>query len=80
MRRAHSHPTPRTAAADRSASLLDTAVMRRDPFWLIETDAGQASRLLPLKDFSPRGNEARERGYLRGRYGALPLISDIGLH
>jgi hypothetical protein len=61
-------------------SLLDTAVMRRDQFWLIEKDEGQASRLLPLTDFSPRGNEALERGYLRGRYGALPLISDIGLH
>jgi hypothetical protein len=27
-----------------------------------------------LLDFSPRKNETLERGYLQGRYGALPFL------
>jgi hypothetical protein len=56
-------------------SLLDTEVMRRDQFWIVEKDAQQVSRLVPLSDFSPRKHEALERGYLRGRYGGVPSIS-----
>ena len=56
-------------------SLLDTGVMRRDEFWFVEKDMDQASHLIPLTDFSPRRNEALERGYLRGRYGGVPFIS-----
>jgi hypothetical protein len=37
----------------------------------------RASTLVPLTDFSPRKNEALERGYLRGRYGGVPLISSL---
>jgi hypothetical protein len=32
------------------------------------------SRIYPLTEFKPRQGEALERGYLRGRYGALPLV------
>ena len=32
--------------------------------------------LYPLTDFSPRKHEAWERGYLAGRYGAVPFFSD----
>ncbi len=56
-------------------SLLDTDVMRRDQFWFVDKDERQASVLVPLTDFSPRKNEALERGYLRGRYGGVPFIS-----
>ncbi len=58
-------------------SLLDAEVMRRDQFWFVDKDARQASVLVPLSDFSPRKNEALERGYLRGRYGGLPFISSL---
>ena len=57
-------------------SLLDTELFRRDQIWFVEKDATQASRLYPLSDFSPRKNEALERGYLMGRYGALPFFSE----
>lgn len=56
-------------------TLLDSDVMRRDQFWFVDKDARQASVLVPLTDFSPRKNEALERGYLRGRYGGVPFIS-----
>lgn len=57
-------------------SLLDaTDLFRRDQVWLVEKDAQQASELVALSDFSPRKNEALERGYLMGRYGGVPLLS-----
>lgn len=57
------------------ASLLDAPdLFRRDQIWLVEKDKDQASELIPLSDFSPRKNEALERGYLMGRYGAVPFL------
>jgi hypothetical protein len=31
----------------------------------------------PVRGRSPRKGEALERGYLKGRYGAVPLVSDL---
>ena len=57
-------------------SLLDSEIFRRDQIWFVEKDSKQASKLYPLSDFSPRKNEALERGYLMGRYGGLPFFSE----
>lgn len=56
-------------------SLLDTGLFRRDQIWFMEKDAELASHLYPLTDFSPRKGENLEKGYLQGRYGALPIFS-----
>ncbi len=58
-------------------SLLDTSLFRRDQIWFIEKDQEQASKLYPLTDFSPRKDEALEKGYLMGRYGALPFFGEL---
>jgi AAA15 family ATPase/GTPase len=56
-------------------SLLDAyGLFRRDQIWFVEKKPNQSSALYPLIDFSPRKNEALERGYLQGRYGALPFL------
>jgi uncharacterized protein len=55
-------------------SLLDSSLFRRDQIWFTEKDDDQATRLYPLSDFSPRKHEALERGYLMGRYGAVPFF------
>ncbi|MBP8148283.1 MAG: ATP-binding protein [Limnohabitans sp.] len=56
-------------------SLLDAyGLFRRDQVWFVEKGPDQSSSLYPLLDFSPRKNEALERGYLQGRYGALPIL------
>ncbi|WP_294534729.1 ATP-binding protein [uncultured Rhodoblastus sp.] len=55
-------------------SLLDTELFRRDQIWLTEKNADQTSSLVSLVTFSPRKNEALERGYLSGRYGAIPVL------
>lgn len=57
--------------------LLDQELLRRDQIWFVEKDTHGASRLYPLTDFKPRNDEALERGYLRGRYGALPVLDEI---
>lgn len=57
-------------------SLLDHTLFRRDQIWFTEKDVDQATRLYPLTDFGPRKQEAWERGYLAGRYGAVPFFSN----
>lgn len=57
-------------------SLLDTDIFRRDQVWFVEKDKSNATQLYPLLDFSPRKQEAIGRGYLQGRYGALPYIGE----
>jgi hypothetical protein len=61
-------------------SLLDNDLFRRDQIWFIEKDKANASKLYPLTDFSPRTNEALEKGYLQGRYGALPFFGELKLN
>jgi hypothetical protein len=43
----------------------------------VEKGREQMSRLYPLSDFKPRKGEALEKGYLNGRYGALPFIGEL---
>lgn len=61
-------------------SLLDAyGLFRRDQIWFVEKKKDQSSDLYALLEFSPRKNEAIERGYLQGKYGALPFLSqDLG--
>jgi len=58
-------------------SVLDTEIFRRDQVWFVEKDPEGATKLYPLTEFSPRKGEALERGYLHGRYGALPFIGEF---
>lgn len=58
-------------------SVLDQKIMRRDQIWFMEKDKQNASTLYPLSDFKPRKKEALEKGYLQGRYGALPYIGEV---
>lgn len=39
--------------------------------WFVEKKKDHSSELIGLLEFSPRKNEALERGYLQGRYGAV---------
>lgn len=58
--------------------LLEPPLFRRDQVWFVEKDQDQASVLSGLLEFSPRKNEALGRGYLMGRYGAIPFFDDEG--
>jgi len=57
-------------------SILSQEVFRRDQIWFCDKDESCSTVLFPLTDFGPRKKiENLERGYLSGRYGALPYIS-----
>ena len=56
-------------------NLLSRDLLRRDQIWFAEKDDEGASHLYPLTDFKPRKEENLERGYLQGRYGAIPFLN-----
>jgi hypothetical protein len=56
---------------------LDGTLFRRDQIWLVEKDDSGASHLYPLLEFKPRKREALEKGYLQGRYGAIPFTGSF---
>jgi AAA15 family ATPase/GTPase len=58
-----------------NTSILDRVIFRRDQVWFVEKDRDGTSRLYPLSDFSPRTDESFEKAYMRGRYGAQPILS-----
>jgi AAA15 family ATPase/GTPase len=57
-----------------NTSLLNQQIFARDQIWFVEKDREASSKLYPLTDFSPRNDEDLQRGYMRGRYGALPIL------
>ncbi len=56
-------------------TLQDLTLLRRDQIWFVEKSNG-ASSLVPYLEYSPRDKEALQKGYLQGRYGAIPFISE----
>jgi hypothetical protein len=59
-----------------SPVLLDSTLMRRDQVWFTEKSQAGSTHLYPLTDFSPRKGEALAKGYLAGRYGAIPFLTE----
>ncbi|GBE48053.1 hypothetical protein BMS3Bbin12_01224 [bacterium BMS3Bbin12] len=54
-------------------TLMNVDLLRRDQVWFVEKKPQDGSYLYPLLEYSPRKGEALERGYLKGRYGAVPV-------
>jgi len=61
-------------------TLLTQKILRRDQVWFMEKDAQNATQIYPLSDYSPRDNEAVERGYLNGRYGGIPFLKELDFY
>ena len=61
-------------------NLLDIDILRRDQIWFTEKNADSGiTSLYPLDSFSVRKDENIKKGYINGRYGAIPFIKDIDL-
>jgi hypothetical protein len=58
------------------ANLLDSGLFRRDQVWFCEKNADGATELYSLWDFRPRKGENLRKGYLGGRYGAVPFLGE----
>ena len=55
--------------------LLDLTLLRRDQIWFAEKDEKtMQTDIYALTEFSPRKGENISKGYLQGRYGAIPFI------
>ena len=60
--------------------LQDQDVLDRNQVWFMEKSTNQAASLVSLSDYRPRKKESLLRGYLGGRYGAIPNVSDPRLN
>lgn len=55
-------------------NILEYAELRRDQIWFTEKDKSGATHLYALTDYKARKEENIKRGYLQGRYGAIPFL------
>lgn len=68
--------------ATHDTNLLGEEIFRRDQIWFTEKDEFEQTDLYSLNDFTlPDGSKVRndaniERNYIRGRYGAIPFITN----
>lgn len=63
-----------------ATNLLNLESLRRDQIWFTEKNPENGvSDLYPLDSFSVRKDENIQKGYVNGRYGAIPFIRDIDL-
>jgi hypothetical protein len=60
-----------------ASTLLDLELMRRDGIWFADKDRGGATQLYSLADFKVRSDLRIEKGYLDGRFDAVPFLGGI---
>jgi AAA15 family ATPase/GTPase len=61
-----------------NSTFLDQDIFRRDQIWFTEKDAEFGNtNLFSLLEFKQRRDANIEKGYLAGRYGAVPFIKNI---
>ncbi len=57
--------------------LLDQSIFRPDEIWFAQKDVNQATQLYPLSDYNIHKTANIENGYLNGRYGGIPFLSNL---
>jgi len=58
-------------------NLLNQEIFRRDQIWFTEKNHNKGNTdLYSLIEYSPRKDKNIQKGYLAGRYGAIPFISN----
>ncbi len=58
-------------------TLLSKDVFRRDQIWFAEKDRCESTHLFSLAEYRVRNDEAFEKNYVQGKYGAVPFICDL---
>lgn len=60
------------------SNLLDLNVLRQDEVWFVEKNEKlKSSQIYSLNDFKPRSDLDIKKGYLQGRFGAIPFTGDL---
>lgn len=57
--------------------LLDQTIFRPDEIWFTQKDVNQSTQLYPLSDYNIHKTANIENGYLNGRYGGIPFLSNL---
>ncbi len=64
-------------ATTHDTNLMQSDLLRRDQVYFTEKDAVGATHLYALSDIRTRKSDNFEKGYLQGRYGAVPLTGSV---
>jgi hypothetical protein len=72
-----SHTSSQLIVTTHETGLLDLKLLRRDEIWFVEKKKDGASSLYSLEEFTPRYDKDIRKGYLRGRFGAIPVVHDV---
>ncbi|WP_440135515.1 AAA family ATPase [Chitinophaga sancti] len=59
------------------SNILDLDLFRQDEIWLVEKNPKGESHFYPLSDFNIRPDLDVRKGYLSGRFGAIPLLANL---
>ncbi|MDA3838633.1 MAG: ATP-binding protein [Candidatus Delongbacteria bacterium] len=60
------------------SNLLNLDIFRQDEIWFVEKDkTSNSSKMYSLSEFKPRNDLDIRKGYLRGRFGAIPFMADL---
>ena len=59
------------------SNLLDQEIFRQDEIWFAEKNTEGATQLYPMSDFDIRYDLDIRKGYLNGRFGAIPFLGDF---
>lgn len=64
-------------ATTHDTNLMRSPMLRRDQIWFTEKDQEGATHLFPLSDVRTRRTDNIEKGYLQGRFGAIPFAGPV---
>lgn len=70
-------PESQLIATTHESHLLDQELLRRDEIWFVEKDQTGASYVYSLEEYAPRHDKVIEKGYMVGRYGAIPVFGNM---
>ena len=59
------------------SNLLDQEVFRTDEIWFTEKNISGATKIYSLSDFKEHNTIDIRKGYLNGRYGAIPFLGNL---
>lgn len=57
-------------------NLLDLDLLRQDEIWFAEKDKEGSSHIYSLSEFKPRYDKDIRKGYLEGKFSAIPFFSE----
>lgn len=61
------------------SNVMDLDLLRQDEIWFVERQSDHSSRIYSLNKFKERFDKKVSKGYLLGKYGAIPCFSQLDI-